>query len=391
MLNRRHFFQASAGFLSAMGLARTASAAPALPASVVDEVVPSAENPILLNFNENALGMAPSAERAVVESLKFASRYPDDYSDALVADIAALYGLKPENVTLGVGSSETIQAVIEAQVEAARHAGRRVQLLEPVPTFGIAAGYAEELHVPVKDVVLNRETLAIDVAKLKAEAEAFDGVSIVYFCNPNNPTGTITPKSELSGWIRECAQKKAPVFFLVDEAYAEFVDDPAFESGVELIKEGLENLVVTRTFSKLYALAGLRIGYGLAVPSTLKACEAFASVDNTSLTAAVAASATIKDKAYLELSLESTKLSREIVVKALKELGIRYLPSQANFIFHEVKGETSDYQKKMAEAHIKVGRAFPPFTNWSRLTLGTPGEMKAFVKVLKDFRSKGLI
>ena len=387
----RFFAGAIAGAFASVAATASAAEKAGLPAAALEEVIPSAEKPLLLNFNENSLGMAASAKKAVADAMSTVFRYPDAVRTGVINDIADAFGLKSENVSLGNGSSEVIQAAIEAQVNKARLAGKKVQLLEPVPTFGVAAAYAESLGIPVKDITLNEKTLQIDVEALKAAASAFDGVSIVYFCNPNNPTSIITPAKVLNTWIEEAAKTNAPVFFLIDEAYAEFVSDPAFESAISLVKNGLKNLVVSRTFSKLYALAGLRLGYGLAEKTTAAEVNAFESIDNTNFAAAVAASATLRDKAYLQLSLESINLSRTIVVKAFEALGIEYLPSQANFIFHKVKGEAGAYTQAMADEHVMVGRPFPPFVGWNRLTLGTPGEMKAFVKVLQKVHEKGLV
>ena len=388
MLNRRAFFLAGSGALA--GLTLSPSVFAAVPASATKEVTPTAEEPILLNFNENSLGLAKSAQNAIQEQMATAFRYPDAVRSKLIADIGAHYGLKSENVTLGNGSSETIQAALEAQFHKAAKAGQKVQVIAPDPTFGVAQAYTEAAGVAYVPVPLKEKTLQADVAALKAKAEAFDGLTVVYFCNPNNPTGVVSPATEFNAWVEEAAAKKANVFFLVDEAYGEYVDDPKFVSGIELVKKGLDNLIVSRTFSKLYALAGLRIGYGIGTAVTAKAVDAFASIDNTNAMGAAAASATLADKTYLALSLEATKLSKKIVTDALDELGIEYLPSQANFSFHKTK-KGVDYKAKMAEAHIMVGRAFPPYDDWNRLTLGTPGEMKAFVKVLKDFRKKGWI
>ncbi len=335
--------------------------------------------------------MAQSAKEAVMKSLDDACRYPDAVRSAVIDDIAKQHDLKAENVVLGNGSSEVIQAVIEAEVNKARLAGRKVQLLEPVPTFGIAADYAEALGIPVTNVQLEPTTLQIDVEALKKAAASFDGVSIVYYCNPNNPTSTVTSGKVLNGWIEEAAAAKAPIFFLIDEAYAEFVSTSDFASAVELVKKDFSNLVVSRTFSKLYALAGLRLGYGIGTKEVAAESNAFASVDNTNVAAAVAASATLRDKNYLELSLESVKLSRAIVQKAFDEMGIAYIPSEANFIFHKVKGKAGEYQAAMAKHNVIVGRTFSPLDDWNRLTLGTPGEMKAFIKVLELVREEGLV
>lgn len=394
-MQRRSFFAKSLlGAAAAAGSSAFSASAFAAPAglskSITDEVIPTAEKPVYLNFNENSLGMAASAKKAVIAGLETGFRYPDADRSQVVEDIAAHYGMKPANVVLGAGSSEVIKAVIDCQIEKARHAGKAVQLVEPVPTFGIAASYAEAFHIPVVDINLVPGTLQVDVPALKKACESFDGISIVYFCNPNNPTSTISPASECNTWIEEAAAKNAPIFFLMDEAYAEFVADPAFVSASELVKKGLSNLCVARTFSKIYALAGLRIGYGLATDAVIGEISNYCSVDNMNFAAAVAASASMKDKAYVELSLEAIKTSRAIVESAFKELGIEYIPSQSNFIFHKVKGASGEYAKAMKERHVIVGREFPPITGWNRLTLGMPGEMKAFVKALKEVRKIGL-
>ena len=117
----------------------------------------------------------------------------------------------------------------------------------------------------------------------------------------------------------------------------------------------------------------------------------FLSIDNTNAAGAVAALASLKDEVFFQKSLESTNLSRKIVTDALDELGLKYLPSQANFIFHQIKGDHQTYKDRMAAAHVFVGREFPPAVGYNRLTLGTPAEMRAFVKVLKTFRQKGWI
>ena len=321
-----------------------------------------------------------------------AFRYPDAVRSKLIADIGAHYGLKSENVTLGNGSSETIQAALEAQFHKAAKAGQKVQVIAPDPTFGVAQAYTEAAGVPYVPVPLMDKTLQADVAALKAKAEAFDGLTVVYFCNPNNPTGVVSPATEFNAWVEEAAAKKANVFFLVDEAYGEYVDDSKFVSGIELVKKGLDNLIVSRTFSKLYALAGLRIGYGIGTAVTAKAVDAFASIDNTNAMGAAAASATLADKTYLALSLEATKLSKKIVTDALDELGIEYLPSQTNFVFVNLKAPLKPFADRMLkEENIMVGRPFPPAVEWCRISLGLPEEMQYFTEKLRAFRKKGWV
>ena len=384
-LNRRELFKFSAGLAGTFFMTKNALAAKTDTKAVF---VPSEKNPLLLNFNENSLGMSDSAKKAVVDCLGGAFRYPDAARAELINTVAKKFGVDGGQVLLGNGSSEVIQAAVEGFAHAAQKAGKAVQLIVPDPTFNYAELYAAAMGVPVKKITLTKEKLALDLNAMKAKAEAFDGVSIVYICNPNNPTATITESKLLSDWF---GQKNSNTFFIVDEAYAEFVTDSRFKSAIEDVKSGSANIVVTRTFSKIYAMAGLRVGYGITDAKTAALLNNFLSIDNTNAAGAVAALASLKDEVFFQKSLESTNLSRKIVTDALDELGLKYLPSQANFIFHQIKGDHQMYKDRMAAAHVFVGREFPPAVGYNRLTLGTPAEMRAFVKVLKTFRQKGWI
>lgn len=391
-MDRRTLLKSSGLLLGGLTLGGVLSRAQAsnqatlgISGSVSSAVTPTEKAPLLLNFNENSLGMSAQARQAVIEALPGAFRYPDAAREALIERLAVHYQLKTENITLGNGSSETIQAVVQAAVARAQQRQQKVQLVVPDPTFNYAELYAKPLGVDIVKVPLT-DKLAFDLAEMQKKVSGFDGYSLVYLCNPNNPTATITPAVSLEAWIK---QAPANTLFIIDEAYAEFVSDPAFKSAVELVSAGHKNLVVTRTFSKIYALAGLRIGYGIADAGLIAETENFVSLDNTNTAGAVAALASLDDKAFVEISRKSADVSRAIVTRALDELGLEYLPSQANFVFHKVKGEVKTYQERMKQQHVMVGREFPPAVGWSRLTLGTPQEMEAFVKVLKSFREKG--
>lgn len=355
-------------------------------AQKLQAVTVSEDSPLLLNFNENSLGMSPKALQAATDSLAGAFRYPDAARATLIEAIGRYFGVAKESVTLGNGSSEVIQATIHALAHKALSEGKTVQLVVPDPTFNYAEIYAEAIGVSVVKVPLKAEDLSIDVVAMQKVVSAFEGISICYICNPNNPTATITPKQMLDDWI----EAKSPMtYFILDEAYADYVTDKDFKSGIEYVQAGNTQVVVTRTFSKLHAMAGLRVGFGVAEPSTVASVEGFVSIDNTNAPAAVAAMTSLQDESFIKLSLETTALSRKIVCDALDQLNLKYLPSQANFIFHEIKGDHAQYKQRMAEAHVMVGREFMP--GFNRLTLGTPDEMQAFVKVLFDFRKKGWV
>ncbi|CNI01496.1 pyridoxal phosphate-dependent aminotransferase [Yersinia pekkanenii] len=387
-MDRRTLLKSSGLLLGGLTLGGFIPSAQAKSAKISPQIlIPSKQQPLLLNFNENSLGMSPKAHQAIIEALPTAFRYPDAAREQLIADLAAEYQLKTENITLGNGSSETIQAVIQAVIRQAEQDNTPIQLVVPDPTFNYAERYAKPFGIPIEKVVLTTE-MTFDLPAMQQKVADFKGRSIVYLCNPNNPTATITPANFIEAWVKNAA---AETLFIIDEAYAEFVSDPAFRSAIELVQSGHKNLLVTRTFSKIYALAGLRIGYGIAHPELIAAVENFVSLDNTNTAGAVAALASLQDKPFVQYSRQSTDQARKIVTTALDELKLPYVPSQANFVFHQVTGEVKTYQSRMKQYHVLVGREFPPALGWSRLTLGTPEEMVAFVALLKMFRIQGWV
>lgn len=385
-MNRRSFLTSSSLVIGGLSLSSFVSSAYANE-TLKNKLIFNAENPLLLNFNENSLGMSQKAKQAIIDALPNAFRYPDDARSTLINELGNEFKLSDKHITLGNGSSETIQAVVQYVANKGQKEGKAVQLIVPDPTFNYAELYAEPLGVKIVKVPVDK-TLAFDLATMQKKAQEFDGISMVYLCNPNNPTAMLTPTAALTDWIKSA---KDNVFFIIDEAYAEFVSTPEFTSAIALVEAGYKNLIVARTFSKIYALAGLRVGYGVAVPEVITDVDVFVSIDNTNTAGAVAALASLKDKAYVEYSRKSIDVSRQMVVDVLKELDIEYAPSYANFIFHKVKGDVKTYQNRMKDANIMVGREFPPAFGWSRLTLGTPEEMSYFVSTIKAFRAKDWI
>ncbi|MBP3945224.1 pyridoxal phosphate-dependent aminotransferase [Psychrobacter sp. K31L] len=342
-----------------------------------------------LNANENSLGMSASAKQAIIESLGEGFRYPDNPRAALISKIATIHGVAENQISLGNGSTENMRAVIQMLQHKALKEGKAFQMVIPVPTFDCAEMYAKSIGADVVKIPLTANNYDVDLKNLQKAAYEFDGISLLYLCNPNNPTGTITSTAALKTWVSNAPDNH---YFLLDQAYLEYVTDPSFENGIEWLKQGIsDNLIVIHTFSKLCALAGMRVGYAISNPQAIETVEAFMSMDNTNLSGAVAAIATLNDAKFLELSLRNTNQSRQMIETVLDELGLRYLPSQTNFIFHEIKGDLKTYINRMRDNGIKVGREFPPVTGFNRLTLGTPDEMEVFIKVLKTFREKGWV
>ncbi|ENA3448229.1 histidinol-phosphate aminotransferase family protein [Yersinia enterocolitica] len=387
-MDRRTLLKSSGLLLGGLTLGSVIPGAQAKNSKTASQIlIPSEQQPLLLNFNENSLGMSPKVHQAIIDALPTAFRYPDAAREQLITNIAAEYQLKTENISLGNGSSETIQAVIQAVIHQAERDNKPIQLVVPDPTFNYAELYAKPFGIPIEKVVLTKE-MAFDLPAMQKKVADFNGRSIVYLCNPNNPTATITPADLITAWVKNATPE---TLFILDEAYAEFVSNPAFSSAISLVQAGQKNVLVTRTFSKIFALAGLRIGYGIAHPELISMVENFVSLDNTNTAGAVAALASLQDKPFVQYSRQSTDQARRIVTQALDQLKLAYLPSEANFVFHRVTGDVKTYQNRMKQYHVFVGREFPPAVGWNRLTLGTPEEMIAFVTVLKMFRTKGWV
>ncbi|MDO7252384.1 pyridoxal phosphate-dependent aminotransferase [Helicobacter cappadocius] len=358
-----------------------------------DEIFkPSKDNPLILTSNENSLGMSKKAHEAIIKRLPKAFRYLRYSSHSprmqLMDKIANQFKLTQDNVTLGNGSSETIQAAIQALIMEQKNKNNPVQLVIPELTFEYAELYAKPFGIPIVKIPLDSE-MGIDIDKMRQNVQAFKGVSIVYICNPNNPTGKIVPSKYIDKWIKEASTNQ--VFFIFDEAYGEYVDDKTFQSAIKWVVAKQENVLVTKTFSKIYALAGLRIGYGIGAPKLIKKIRAFVELDNINALAAVAAEASLDDKEFAKKSIEANAISRKILSDTLDELKIKYLPSQANFMFYQIKGDLKTFQKRMQDRYIMVGREFPPFTQWNRISLGIPAEMRAFTNELRNFAKKGWI
>lgn len=386
LIKRRDFIKSSALGIGALALGGIGSSVQA-----ASKTTASQTKLLILNFNENSLGMSEVAKKAITERLPEAFRYLRYSSQSprgkLLSEIAHQFGLEEKNVTLGNGSSETIQAIVQALTNKYNKANMPIQIVIPDPTFEAAEDYAKPLNITIEKVPLTKD-MVIDLKAMHSKVSSFKGASIVYICNPNNPTGMTTPFSELENWIKNSDKD---TYFMVDEAYGEFADPKYFKSCVPLVKSGVKNLVITKTFSKIYALAGLRIGYGLGSEEIIATIRQFVEGDNINQLGCVAALASLKDKSFALKSIKSNQESKKLTEEAFDKMKIKYLPTQANFMFYKVKADLNTYIKEMEKNNIIVGREFKPITDYNRVTLGTPAEMKHFISVVEKLHMKGMI
>jgi histidinol-phosphate aminotransferase len=294
--------------------------------------------PLRLDSNENPLGLAPSARQAITDGLDLANRYPDQTRSELIQALAEKHDVSRENIVLGCGSTEVLQMIVQA----AAAARSRIVLAEP--TFEAVVGYARPHESQLLPTPLD-ERYAHDIEQMRRHARAANGPVLVYLCNPNNPTGTITPSAEIDAWIEEAPEQ---VRFLVDEAYFEYVDDTRYWSSLKWIASH-PNVIVVRTFSKIYGMAGMRLGYGIAHPDTAAELKLYMSGSNANL------------------------------------------PSSTNFVMHRIRGELQPYIRRMDEMGAWVGRPFPPMLGYNRISIGLPEEMERFVEILRSFRDRNWV
>ena len=339
-----------------------------------------ADGTVRLSSNENPLGLSPAAREAVIEHLVHANRYPGDWRRPVVERLADHLGVGVDNLVMGAGSTEVLQMAVQA------FQGPRATMVIAQPTFEDVPRYQRPFPYELIEVPLTRD-MQHDIGRMREAAERGGRPSVVYFCNPNNPTGTVTPSAAIDAWIADAPETTT---FLVDEAYFEYADDPAYASALKWI-EARPNVVVVRTFSKIFGMAGMRLGYGVAHPSTARRLQDFISANNTNVLACAAALASLDDRGLVSRSVAVNDEAKAIALDTLDRLGLEHLPTQTNFLMHRINGDLQAYIDRMREAGIRVGRPFPPMLAWNRVSFGLPEEMDRWAEALKGMRTMGTI
>jgi histidinol-phosphate aminotransferase len=332
---------------------------------------PAAGNVVRLSANENPYGPSPKAFQAITDSFGIACRYPDDHNNVLIDKLAKLNGVNRDQILLGDGSSEILKLCAEAFT--GKEGG---SLVAADPTFEAILEQAKVNGAEVVKVPLTSSTYAHDLPRMLSSAKA----GLIYICNPNNPTASITPKDELRDFI---AKTPPATMVLVDEAYFHFADSPDYESVIPLVNE-YPNLLVARTFSKIYGMAGLRCGYCVAQKQTIDRMRARQMWDSVNIMALVAASASLDDPDQVPNGQRLNKEARTFTVGELEKLGYKTIPSQANFIMFDCKRPVAPLIQAMKERNVHVGRLFPSLPNHMRLTIGKKAEMENFVSAFKQ-------
>ena len=325
---------------------------------------------VRLSANENPYGPSPKGLQAITDSFGIACRYPDEHNNVLIEKLAKLNGINHDQILLGDGSGEILKLCAETFT-----GQQRGPLIAADPTFeailkNAAANGAEVVKVPLTN------SFAHDLPKMLTAARG----GLIYVCNPNNPTASITPKDELRDFI---AKTPRETMILVDEAYFHYADSPDYESVIALTKDH-PNLIVSRTFSKIYGMAGLRCGYCVAQKETIDRMRPYQMWDSVNIMALAAASASLDDPDQVPNGQRLNSEAKMFVTSELARAGYKTIPSQANFIMIDCRRPVVPLIKAMKEQNVHVGRLFPALPNHMRVTIGKKTEMETFVSAFKQ-------
>ena len=350
---------------------------------------------VRLSANENPYGPSPMALKAMTDAFSISCRYPDEHADVLIAALAKLNGVDRNQILLGNGSGEILKlcaAAFTGSLEAGNN--RPVELLPRSrggalpsfipgrgklivadPTFEAILNHARVNRAEVLKVPLTG-SFSHDLPKMLAGANQ----GLIYICNPNNPTASITPQKEMREFLDKVPRD---TMVLVDEAYHHYAESPDYESVIPLVKNH-PNLIVARTFSKIYGMAGLRCGYCVAQPEAMQRLRPHQVWDSVNIMAITAAIASLEDPDQVTNGQRLNQETKKFVTEGLSALGYASIPSQANFIMVNVKREARPIIGALAQRGVQIGRPFPALPNHLRVTIGKRPEMETFLSAFRQ-------
>jgi histidinol-phosphate aminotransferase len=372
-MNRRNWLKSSAAAVAGLGLAQCSR-----PAEIGENIqmaaapIPPPSDIIRISSNENPWGVSPKAKEAIIEGIQTANRYSGSVRGELTEAIAEQENVEPENIIIGAGSTEILY------LSALHYSIYGGEVIMADPSYPQFRDYFSKVGGNLRLVPVDAE-YKHDLTAMEESIKR--STKLVFVCNPNNPTGTIIKGNDLYSWCRE-ASKNSTIF--VDEAYYEMVDDPSHSTMIGLVREG-RNVIVARTFSKIYGLAGLRIGYGIAHPqiiADLKRIQTnFSSVSSVSTHAALAA---YKDKEFTSYTKKMNTETRNYLTGELDKLGYMYVPSHTNFVLFKIDRKAREFADELSKRNIFVRTLSTKDQEWIRVSIGTPEEIQKFVEVLSE-------
>ena len=367
-ITRRNFFcNAAVGAAVAAGL-------PTLADLAFSELVPASRasepgGPIILSRNENAYGPSQKVIASMQDSLRFANRYPDPAVSALHERIAKSHSIKPEQLVLGCGSGEILSITASSFLAPGK------TLITAVPTFESIGRCAKALGVQVVEFPLT-PTYSHDLPAMLARADAATG--LVYICNPNNPTASLTPRKDLEDFIRKLPPSTT---VLIDEAYHHYVSATA--DYISFIDKPMndDRVIVARTFSKVFGLAGIRVGYAVGAPAKIQALAARRLPEGLNAVGARAALVAYDDLDYVQMSAKRNADDRQEFFNQANARMVRGIDSHTNFAMLKSARPAVEVIDHFKKNNVLIARLFPSMNTHVRVSFGTPPEMKEFWRV----------
>ncbi len=328
---------------------------------------------IRLSSNENPYGPSEKVRKAIVAAFEHGCRYPYAYADELAEILAKKEGVTKDHIIICGGSTEGLK------VTGLTFASNGGEIIAAKPTFLAMMTYAKQWGAEINWSPVG-EDKGYDMNEI--EKRISSKTKLVFLCNPNNPTSTILPSEKLMDFCDAVSNK---TILFSDEAYYDYIEEPNYPSMVELVKKD-KDVIVSRTFSKVYGMAGLRIGYLIAKPSLAGKLRKN-MVANSNVLAIAAAKEALHDKEFYTFSLQKTREAKGLIYKTLDDLELPYVKSNTNFIFFKSGKDIRTLHKDMMNKGILIGRPFPPFFDWCRISTGTIEEVTLFTKALKSLYS----
>ncbi|MBM7581700.1 histidinol-phosphate aminotransferase [Caldicoprobacter guelmensis] len=327
---------------------------------------------IKLASNENPLGCSPKAVEALIKWTQEASLYPDGNCTELRNALAKRFNLEPEQFLFGAGSDEILEMIAQTYINPGD------TTITCWPSFSRYEAVTRIMDGTMIKVPL-RKDYRFDLEGILKSITV--NTRIIWLCNPNNPTGTIITAKEQKAFLEKVPRE---VLVVLDEAYYEYAHGRDYPESIELLEE-YDNIIILRTFSKAYGLAGLRIGYAISHKETIELLNRVRGPFNVNAAAQAAALAALDDQEFVQRSVQTNEKGKRYLYQAFEEMGLEYIPTHTNFIMVNVEKNSADVFKALLQKGviIRAGDIFD-MDNWIRVTIGTPEQNRRFIEALKE-------
>ncbi len=329
-------------------------------------------NVIKLASNENQMGSSPLALAAIQNALPTLNLYPDGQSYELRKALGNKLGISHEMITIANGADGIILETCLAYLD------NNSEVITSMTSFPMYDIYTRVMRAKLIKTPLT-QNYGFDLVAMKQAVT--DKTKIIFICNPNNPTGTILLKNEIDQFINSVPQN---ILIVLDEAYFEFVDSDQYPDSIQYIRQGRPNILVMRTFSKVYGLAGIRIGYAVALPEILGPLNTIKEPFAVNRLAQIAGVAALGDDEFVKKTIEQTRLGREFLYREFTRLGLFHIPSHTNFVLVKLGSEAAFVVEKLMQMGViirpGIGYNLPTF---ARITVGTPEQNQRLIGLLE--------